>query len=79
MANMIDLESFRKLSYYSNFETCSLIVLELMEGIFGPHLLIPSMLNLQLLMKIGPILILFPMLILLLILPSSRVPCLVLM
>ena len=36
MAKMIDLESFRKLSYYSNFETRSLNVLELMEGIFGP-------------------------------------------
>ena len=36
MANMIDLDSFRKLSYYSNFETRSLNVLELMESIFGP-------------------------------------------
>ena len=36
MANMIDLDSFRKLSYYSNFETRSLNILELMEGIFGP-------------------------------------------
>ena len=36
MANMIDLDSFRQLSYYSNFETRSLIVLELMESIFGP-------------------------------------------
>ena len=36
MANMIDLDSFRKLSYYSNFHTCKLNVLELMEGIFGP-------------------------------------------
>ena len=36
MANMIDLDSKRKLSYYSNFETRSLNVLELMEGIFGP-------------------------------------------
>ena len=33
---MIDLDSFRKLSYYSNFETRNLYVLELMEGIFGP-------------------------------------------
>ena len=33
---MIDLDSKRKLSYYSNFETRSLNVLELMEGIFGP-------------------------------------------
>ena len=29
---MIDLDSKRKLSYYSNFETRSLNVLELMEG-----------------------------------------------
>ena len=36
MANMIDLDSFGKLSYYSNFETRSLNVLELMESIFGP-------------------------------------------
>ena len=36
MAVMIDLDSFRKLSYYSNFETRSLNALELMEGIFGP-------------------------------------------
>ena len=32
---MIDLDSKRKLSYYSNFETRSLNVLELMESIFG--------------------------------------------
>ena len=36
MANMIDLDSFRKLSYYSNFETRCSNVLELMEGIFVP-------------------------------------------
>ena len=36
MANMIDLDSKRKLSYYSDFETRSLNVLELMESIFGP-------------------------------------------
>ena len=36
MANMTDLESKRKLSYYSNFETRNLKVLEFMEGIFGP-------------------------------------------
>ena len=35
---MIDLEAFRKLSYYSNLETGSLNVLELTEGIFGPPL-----------------------------------------
>ena len=33
---MIDLESKRKLSYYSNFETRSLKVLGLMESLFGP-------------------------------------------
>ena len=36
MTNMIDLDSFCKLSYYSNFETRSLDVSELLEGIFGP-------------------------------------------
>ena len=36
MANMIDLDSSRKLSYYFNFETLSLNVLQLMESIFGP-------------------------------------------
>ena len=36
MANMIDLDSLRKLSYYSNFGTRSLIVLELMECVFVP-------------------------------------------
>ena len=33
---MIDLDSFRKLSYYSDLETRSLNVLEPMESIFGP-------------------------------------------
>ena len=33
---MIDLDSKRKVSYYSDFETRSLNVLELMEGILGP-------------------------------------------
>ena len=36
MANVIDLDSKRKLFYYSDFETRSLNVLELMESIFGP-------------------------------------------
>ena len=36
MANMNDLDSKRKLSSYSDFETRSSIVLDLMEGIFGP-------------------------------------------
>ena len=36
MAKMIDLESKLKLSNYSNLETRSLNVLELMESIFGP-------------------------------------------
>ena len=38
MANMVDLDSKRKLSYYSDFETRSLNVLELMESFFGPSL-----------------------------------------
>ena len=33
---MIDLDSKRKPFYYSDFETRSLNVLELMESIFGP-------------------------------------------
>ena len=33
---MIDLDSFRKLFSYSDFDTCNLNVLELMKGIFGP-------------------------------------------
>ena len=33
---MIHLDSYRKLSYYSNFETRSLNVLELLEDILGP-------------------------------------------
>ena len=36
MANMIDMDSFRKPFYYSNFETRSLNVSEFMEGIFRP-------------------------------------------
>ena len=79
MANMYDLESKRKLSYHSNFGTRSLNVLQLLETIFGPVPFNPSVLKIALLMKIGPVLILFPMLILLLIPPSSRVSCLVLM
>ena len=38
---MIDLDSKRKLSYYSDFKTGSLIVFELMEGIFGSPLVNP--------------------------------------
>ena len=41
MANKIDLDSKRKLSYYSDFETRSLNVLELMESLFGPPLINP--------------------------------------
>ena len=36
MANMIDLDSKREFFYYSDFETRSLNVLELMESLFGP-------------------------------------------
>ena len=69
MANMIDLDSFRKLSYYSDFETRSLNVLELMVGIFGPHPINPVNIEGSLLNENWPLLILFPMLILLLIPP----------
>ena len=36
MANVIDLDSKPKLFYFTDFETRSLNVLELMESIFGP-------------------------------------------
>ena len=36
MANLINLDCKRKVSYHCNFETRSLNVLELMESIFGP-------------------------------------------
>ena len=36
MASLIDLDSFRKLSYYSIFQTRSVNVLEPMECFFGP-------------------------------------------
>ena len=38
---MIDLDSKRKLSYYFNFETRSIYVLEPMESVFGPVLYNP--------------------------------------
>ena len=38
---MIDLDSKRKLSYYFNFETRRLYVLEPMESVFGPVLYNP--------------------------------------
>ena len=79
MANMIALDSFRKLSYSSNFETRSLNVFELMQGIFGPPPYNPVNFEYSLFNEIGPVLMLFPLLILLLILPSSPVSCLVLM
>ena len=44
MANMIDLDSFRRLSDYSNAETRSVNVLELMECILALRLPIPSIL-----------------------------------
>ena len=36
MGHMTDLDSFRKFSYYSDFEIRGLTVLELLDGIFGP-------------------------------------------
>ena len=75
---MIDLDSKRKLSYYSDFETRSLNVLELMESIFGPMPINPVNIEDSLISGNWPPLILLPMLILLLIPPSSRVSCLVL-
>ena len=80
MANMIDLDSKRKLSYYSNLQTRSLNALELMENIFGPPPINPVNFEDSLINENWPrVLMLFPMLILLYIPPSSRVSCLVLM
>ena len=60
---MIDLDSFRKLSYYSNLETPSLNVLELMEGIFGPPPINPIIVEDSLINENRPVLKFFPMLI----------------
>ena len=54
MANMIDVDSFRKLSYYSHFEMRSLNVLELMEGIFGPTSINPVNIEDSLINENGP-------------------------
>ena len=79
MTNMIDLDSQRKLSCYSYFETRSLIVLELMESLFGPPPINPVNIKDSFFNENWPrsniisdvILLSFP--------PSSRVFCLVLM
>ena len=65
MANMIDLESKRKLSYKTNFETRSLKVLELMESNFGPVPINRVNLEFSNFNENWPFLIIFPMLILL--------------
>ena len=54
MANMIDLESFRKLSFYSNFETRSLNALDLLEGIFGPRPVNPVNIDLSIINENWP-------------------------
>ena len=79
MANMINLNSKRKLSYYSEFETRSLNVLELIEIIFGPLPINPVNIEDSLINENWPRFKIFSDVILLLILPSSRVSCLVLM
>ena len=79
MTNMIDLDSQRQLSCYSYFETRSLIVLELMESLFGPPPINPVNIKDSFFNENWPrsniisdvILLSFP--------PSSRVFCLVLM
>ena len=76
---MIDLDSKRKLSYYSDFKTRSLNALELMESIFGPMPFNPVNIEDSLINGNWPRFDHFPMLILLLIPPSSRVSCLVLL
>ena len=64
MAIMIDLDSKRKLSYYFNFETLSLNVLQLMESIFGPVPINPVNIEDSLINENWPVVISFPMLIL---------------
>ena len=54
MAKMIDLDSKRKLFYYSDFETRSLNVLELMESIFGPMPINPVHIEDSLINEIWP-------------------------
>ena len=58
---MIDLDSCRKLSDYSNFETRSLFILERLKRILNAALLIPSKLKFQLLMEIGRVPVIFLM------------------
>ena len=62
---MINLDSKRELSYYSDFETRSLDVLEPLEGIFGPVPINPVNIELSVINENCPVLILFPMLTLL--------------
>ena len=78
MVKRIDLDCSQILSYYSEFGTQNSMFQSLWKTFLVMSLLIPSIWNLQLLMKTGPVLLFFPMLILRT-LPSSRVSCLVLM
>ena len=54
MANMIDLESKSKLSYYSNSETRSLFDLELMESFFCPFRINPVSIELSIINEEWP-------------------------
>ena len=65
MANKIDLDSFRKLSFYSNFETRSSNVLEPTEGVFGPPSINAFKVESSIINENWPRLNFFPMLILL--------------
>ena len=79
MANTIDLDSKRKLSYYSDFETRSLNVLELMEGIFGSPPINPVNIKDSLINENWPRFDIISDVNFTVIPPSSRVFCLVLM
>ena len=63
MANVIDLDSKQKHSYYSNFKAVIRMVQSLWKAFLVQSLSIPSILNIPFGMKIGPVLMLFLLLI----------------
>ena len=79
MANMIDLDSRGKLSYYFDFETRSLNVLELMESIFGPVPINPDIVEPSIINENWPRFNIISDVNFTVNSPSSRVSCLVLM
>ena len=76
---MIDLDSFRKLSYSSNFETHNLSALELMESIFGSVPINPVNIKDSLMNENWPRFDIISNVNFTVNSPSSRVSCLVLM